>query len=74
MDPDENLKRQRELVAIFLDPPEGPFPYTTLVEAADDLAALARSLDQWLSSGGHPPKAWQVKIYSAPVIHPTPGE
>jgi hypothetical protein len=72
-DPDENLRRQREVVAIFLDPPEGAFPYTTLVDAADDLAALVRGMDQWLSSGGHPPKAWQVKIYS-PVVHPTPGE
>lgn len=65
MDPNENLRRQREVASIILDPPDRSqvFPYSTMVDAAEDLAALVRSMDEWLRRGGFPPDDWN------PVIH-----
>jgi hypothetical protein len=62
MDPDECLRRINERVGELLDDgsdlDESEFEY-----AAEDLAALVRSLDHWLRSGGYPPRVWNVKIH-----------
>lgn len=60
MDPDANLKEQRELCEWFMTT-------HTLVSVneisgrAHRLAELAQALDTWLSSGGFPPEDWRRK-------------
>jgi hypothetical protein len=49
MDPDENLKEQREIVDRILDGNE---------ENYVKLAELVEALDKWISKGGFLPKAW----------------
>lgn len=56
MDPDANLKEQREIAArlasneVFMR-----------VEAANRLAELVLALDEWISKGGFLPKDWTAK-------------
>jgi hypothetical protein len=59
--PDECQRRLRELSMVILNAPAGNFPYTTMVDACEDLAALVRSMDQWMSAGGTPPRKWRTK-------------
>lgn len=54
MDPDANLKEQRDLIAAFrrgVLPASGVLCLTELVDA----------LDRWLSGGGFLPEAWRIK-------------
>lgn len=55
MDPNETLKRLRELS-------EQGFPTTDNLEDADEFHALFRDLDEWLSKGGFLPTAWQRNV------------
>jgi hypothetical protein len=65
MDPDENLRQQRRVSASIL---AGEVDQ----DKAEELAALVYSMDQWLSSGGFPPKAWNVTIHEGlPTYHQT---
>lgn len=57
MDPNENLKRQRDCARRVMD------EMTQFGEVnphlAEDLAALVVSLDEWITSGGFLPAAWE---------------
>lgn len=56
MDPDANLKEQREIIARMQQARNEP-----RVNAADAerLAELAQALDEWIVRGGSLPAAWQ---------------
>lgn len=56
MDPDANLKEQRELAASLLDE-EGMHP-AELFAAATRLAELVQALDEWILKGGFLPADW----------------
>ena len=53
MDPDEALKQIRRLAKDIYDGPHRPSN-----EMGVWLAELVSALDEWLSKGGFPPKAW----------------
>jgi hypothetical protein len=60
VDPDENLKRQRELraeIVEILDDEDGR-RRAFLDDQASELADLHAGLDEWLSRGGALPRAW----------------
>lgn len=57
LDPDENLREQKEIAQRFVDG-----KMTTQEDFETDslrLAELVVALDEWLSRGGFPPKAWK---------------
>jgi hypothetical protein len=56
MDPNANLQEQREIVRWLLDINEENAD--ELSKKTDRLAQLVEALDDWLSKGGFPPKAW----------------
>ena len=63
MDPDENLKEQRELTTLLLIEP-GEFGFTDAEiisrdQATERLVELVRALDEWLKRGGFLPAAWE---------------
>lgn len=60
MDPDENLKEQRELLTDITDILDQD-DQDELLEKVDRLTELARGMDEWLSRGGFLPKAWERK-------------
>lgn len=55
MDPDANLKEQREIAKAMLD------PESEYVDSGDALrlAELQTALDEWLMSGGFLPRDWR---------------
>lgn len=53
MDPNETLRRIRELSRRILD--DGPLND----HVNEELAELCEALDEWLSRGGFLPKAWE---------------
>lgn len=57
MDPDANLEEQRELLKKMRDW-DGKFGQD-LIEWGQRLADLVEALDDWMSKGGFPPKAWK---------------
>ncbi len=57
MDPDANWEEQLRLAADILNEEDGGPGNHVL--AAGRLAELVLSLNDWLSKGGFPPKAWQ---------------
>lgn len=60
MDPDVALRLIRNLVADIQaerDPDEGDFD---LAESGKELASAVSGLDEWLSRGGFPPRAWST--------------
>jgi hypothetical protein len=65
MDPNENLRRQREILAELreLADRDGDTPRDLLDEEERDLlvelSALSEDLDEWMSKGGFAPEAWQ---------------
>ncbi len=59
MDPNANLKRQRELAKLLLSDRE--FTKNSAEEddnAARELAEHVQALDEWLAKGGFLPRAW----------------
>lgn len=66
MDPNENLRRQRDLAAEIVRLNINP-DYSKrardarVLEAADELADLVLALDAWLTTGGFLPRAWERK-------------
>jgi predicted Zn-dependent peptidase len=66
MDPDANLKEQRELAAEIVsindkaddDGLMSASEQADVNDAAVRLAELVQALDQWLSGGGFQPAAW----------------
>lgn len=64
MDPDENLKKQRELVAEILhladtDDASMTDSTTALGNLGIELAEHVAALDQWISRGGFIPARWK---------------
>lgn len=63
MDPNANLREQREIVAEVIRMWDSADPHTDyereLAQAADRLAELVQSLDEWLTNGGFLPIEWQ---------------
>lgn len=57
MDPDENLKEQKELAEQII----GDRSFTVDAVDAHRLAELVLALDEWVSKGGFLPQAWQNK-------------
>ena len=55
MDPNANLKEQRELVRKINN---GELTETELAEAAERLGELVEALDQWMVNGGFAPRDW----------------
>ena len=55
MDPDETLRELRVLTRRLLD--AAPHPAAATADAIR-LAELVEALDDWLSRGGFPPRAW----------------
>lgn len=56
MDPNANLKEQREIVARMLDDDaESPDGFAN---DATRLAELVQALDEWLTNGGFLPSEW----------------
>ena len=56
MDPDSNLKEQRQIAEWML----GDFPVSLNREQmADRLAELVLALDEWIRKGGFMPAAWR---------------
>lgn len=56
MDPNETLKQIREVLGLIdteNDPVRIGYAYDALVE-------LVRALDEWLTSGGFPPRDWVI--------------
>ena len=59
MDPNENIRRQRELVREILS--DEPFRDSTEAgELAIELAELVQELDRWLCKGGFRPSGWDA--------------
>jgi hypothetical protein len=62
MDPNANLKRQRELSAFLLSDKADDLldqePALNLMAAATELAELVEALDGWLSNKGFLPGRW----------------
>lgn len=60
MDPNENLKRQRELAAeiIKLYEIETSLNDYKLVPLGNELAEHVQALDEWLAKGGFLPEGW----------------
>jgi hypothetical protein len=58
MDPNENLKQQREIIARMFD------PESEHVDSGDalELAQLVQDLDEWISKGGVVPRAWALAV------------
>ncbi len=54
MDPNANLKRQREIIAEL----SKPFDRRDAPVLLQELAELAQTLDQWLLDGGALPHEW----------------
>jgi hypothetical protein len=57
MDPNANLKEQKEIVRWLLDTNEENAD--ELSKKAERLANLVEALDEWLSKGGFLPDAWR---------------
>lgn len=57
MDPDANLKAQRELVSLLLG--DVITDDDSAIHTAVSLAELVRALDEWLVNGGAVPKEWK---------------
>lgn len=55
MDPDANLKEQRVIVVRLIGSDSGD---GREFADAERLAELVRALDEWMSRGGFPPRAW----------------
>ncbi len=55
MDPNANLKEQRELAEFILS---HNITLTDDVDKADRLAELVLALDEWISKGGFLPAGW----------------
>jgi len=62
MDPNANLKEQREIAAkIIADDDRGPIGALKSKIDPDDaarLAELVQAMDEWLCKGGFKPKGW----------------
>lgn len=56
MDPDANLKAQRDLVKSLREGAEYGQPFDEV--DVDRLLELVQALDEWVSRGGFLPKAW----------------
>jgi hypothetical protein len=52
MDPNENIKRQRELCAEMLG---RDLTHTEVTDVGYELAELSRALDEWRAKGGFDP-------------------
>lgn len=82
MDPDANLREQRELSARILGSIiMGSYTQDELERDAERLAELVESNDEWLARGGCLPKAWdhtaeqeQAKRDIRAAATPTPVE
>jgi hypothetical protein len=61
MEPNENLKRQRELVVELLEESFGG-DAKDLVQAGLELARLVNELDEHLSNHGCVPEAWCTDV------------
>ena len=59
MDPNENRKRIRALVAKILDAADGDDTDIVLEADAIELAELVSAQDEWLCNGGLAPSAWK---------------
>lgn len=57
MDPNETLKRIRDLIA-WESEQKGRLSHQTAIEYGDDLADNFRNLDEWLSKRGFLPRDW----------------
>ena len=57
MDPDANLKEQREIVKDLID--GNDYDTDEWLAMANRLADLVEALDGWLSNGGFLPLAWR---------------
>jgi hypothetical protein len=59
MDPNETLRRLRELLStrqnLDLDDPDND---QELIRVGDDIAELVEALDDWITKGGFLPKDW----------------
>ncbi|MFO7902320.1 MAG: hypothetical protein R6U98_06660 [Pirellulaceae bacterium] len=55
MDPNANLEEQRKLVKKCFEAPEG-----LTGQEVDRLCELFDALDEWVTSGGFLPNAWDV--------------
>lgn len=66
MDPDAALERLRELAKAT--DPDGDGDYEDPVYLLEEMAVVFDGLDQWLSSGGFLPQAWQKRPESAEEV------
>ena len=67
MDPNEALKRMREIAALLIrlrcmapPPPLTSEELEELAELADELAQLTVDIDGWLNKGGSLPERWSA--------------
>jgi hypothetical protein len=63
VDPDANLREQRELSAAIIRTADGePFAGRTELQAtrAERLAELVQALEEWVMKGGAMPDDWQA--------------
>jgi hypothetical protein len=59
MDPNENVKRQRQVAdQIIAAMEDGNITNSMICTLADDLAELVVALDDWLTNGGFLPSEW----------------
>ena len=58
MDPNANLKEQREIVARLQDD-DSYVDHADLSATAERLAQLVQALDEWLTQGGVAPLIWR---------------
>lgn len=62
MDPNENLRNQRELAALILKEYDKPHSDADrIAPLAEDLATHVQALDTWIAKGGALPTAWVRK-------------
>lgn len=74
MDPNANLKEQRELIERMqeIDDRAEPVLSHEYYQAAARLVELVAALDQWLSAGGFLPDDWPTPLLEQPGEPETP--
>jgi hypothetical protein len=59
MDPNANLREQREIIERVFDPADDDKDLD--LDDLERLAELAKAMDEWLRNGGFLPDAWKPK-------------
>lgn len=63
MDPDANLREQRELAADIIRMADAGDDYEPVANKGTQLAELVQALDEWLRRGGRLPAEWEPSGY-----------